>query len=96
MACLASRIPYGSQVTQGKLKQVELAEGFLRGLGIRQVRVRHHGSLARIEVDPEEFVPVVEARDAIAARFKEIGYTHTALDLAGYRQGSMNEALKQG
>jgi uncharacterized protein len=95
MACLASRIPYGSQVTQDKLKQVELAEGFLRGLGIRQVRVRHHDSLARIEVDPDEIAPVVEAREAIAARFKEIGYTHTALDLAGYRQGSMNEALKQ-
>ena len=75
---------------------MELAEGFLRGLGLRQVRVRHHDSLARIEVDPDEIAPVVEAREAIAARFKEIGYTHTALDLAGYRQGSMNETLKQG
>ncbi len=94
MACLASRIPYGTQVNAANLKQVELAESFLHGLGLRQVRVRHHGSLARIEVDPEEFAPVLAEREAIAARFKEIGYTHTALDLAGYRPGSLNEALK--
>lgn len=95
MACLASRIPYGTQVNAENLKQVELAEDFLHGLGVRQVRVRHHGSLARIETDAGEFAPLVAAREAIAVRFKEIGFTHTSLDLAGYRQGSMNEALSR-
>jgi uncharacterized protein len=93
MACLASRIPYGTQVTAHNLSQVERAEGFLRQLGLRQVRVRHHDSVARIEVEGEEFALVLSRREEIAARFKEIGYTHTALDLTGYRTGSMNEAL---
>ena len=93
MACLASRIPYGTQVNAENLKQVELAEAFLHDLGMRQVRVRHHGSLARIETDPGEFAPLVAAGEAIATRFKEIGFTHTSLDLAGYRQGSLNETL---
>jgi pyridinium-3,5-biscarboxylic acid mononucleotide sulfurtransferase len=93
MACLASRIPYGTQVTAQNLSQVERAEGFLRELGLRQVRVRHHDSVARIEVEGEDFAFVLTRRDEIAARFKEIGYTHTALDLTGYRTGSMNEAI---
>lgn len=94
MACLASRIPYGTQVNPQNLKQVELAEAFLHDLGMRQVRVRHHGSLARIETEPGEFAPVVAAREEIARRFKEIGFTHTSLDLGGYRQGSMNGGRK--
>ncbi len=93
MACLASRIPYGTQVTARNLSQVERAEGFLRQLGLRQVRVRHHESVARIEVEGEDFAFVLARREEIAARFKEIGYTHTALDLSGYRTGSMNEAI---
>lgn len=93
MACLASRIPYGTQVSVQNLSQVERAEGFLRGLGLRQVRVRHHDSVARIEVEGEDFPLVLSRREEIAARFKEIGYTHTALDLAGYRTGSLNEAI---
>jgi uncharacterized protein len=75
---------------------VESAEALLRGLGLRQVRVRYHGSLARIEVEPGEFEHVIESREQIAGGFKEIGFTHTALDLTGYRTGSMNEALKEG
>jgi uncharacterized protein len=93
MACLSSRIPYGTQVTVQNLSQVERAEGFLRRLGLRQVRVRHHDSVARIEVEGEDLAFVLARREEIAARFKEIGYTHTALDLAGYRTGSMNEAI---
>jgi uncharacterized protein len=93
MACLASRIPYGTQVTSQNLSQVERAEGYLRGLGLRQVRVRHHDSVARIEVEGADFAAVLARREEIAARFKEIGYTHTALDLSGYRTGSLNEAL---
>jgi uncharacterized protein len=90
MACLASRIPFGLQVTSEKLKQVELGEAFLHGLGMRQVRVRHHGAgtsgvVARIEVAPGEF-----AREAIAARFKEIGFSFTTLDLGGYRPAGSN------
>lgn len=93
MACLASRIPYGTQVTMRNLSQVECAEEFLRGLGLHQVRVRHHDSVARIEVEGVDFAFVLSRREEIAARFKEIGYTHTALDLVGYRTGSMNEAI---
>lgn len=93
MACLASRIPYGTRVTPQNLSQVERAEAYLHSLGLGQLRVRHHGSLARIEVDADDFAIVLENREALAARFKEIGYTHTALDLSGYRTGSMNEVL---
>lgn len=93
MACLASRIPYGTQVNRENLRQVELAEAFLRNLGARQVRVRHHGSLARIEVDPAEIPLILTHRLTIASHLREIGFTHTALDLAGYRQGSFNQAL---
>lgn len=93
MACLASRIPYGTRVTSQNLSQVEQAEAYLHSLGLGQLRVRHHGSLARIEVDSDDFGRVLENRERVAARFKEIGYTHTALDLFGYRTGSMNEVL---
>ena len=95
MACLSSRVPYGTQVTAPVLKKVERAEALLRGLGLRQVRVRYHGSLARIEVEPAEFERVLVSREEIAEGLKEIGFTHTALDLSGYRTGSMNEALKK-
>jgi pyridinium-3,5-biscarboxylic acid mononucleotide sulfurtransferase len=93
MACLSSRIPFGTQVTVQNLSQVERAEGFLRGLGLRQVRVRHHDSVARIEVEGEDLTFILSKREEIAARFKEIGYTHTALDLVGYRMGSLNETI---
>lgn len=85
MACLASRIPHGMRVTAEKLRQVELAELYLRGLGIRQVRVRHHGELARVEVDAEGIPALLAAREQVAERFKELGFHHTTLDLLGYR-----------
>lgn len=92
MACLASRIPHGTPVTVEALDQVAAAEAVLRGLGLRQLRVRHHGDVARIETDPEgmliAFAP--ENRDRLVARLRNLGFKHVALDLAGYRQGSGN------
>jgi pyridinium-3,5-biscarboxylic acid mononucleotide sulfurtransferase len=92
-ACLASRIPYGTTIELQILERIDQAEDFLESLGFRQVRVRYHGDIARIEVDPSEFTRIIEHRDAIAARLKTIGFTYVALDLSGYRTGSMNEIL---
>lgn len=96
-ACLASRIPYGEPITAGKLAAVYKAESALRELGFEQVRVRHHGSLARIEVAPEErkrfFDP--EFMDRVSALVKEAGFLYVTLDLAGYRMGSLNEEIEE-
>ena len=93
MACLSSRIPYGTPVTVEALDQVGAAEAFLRSLGMRQLRVRHHGDVARIEVEPQDVARVVEVRDRIVRRLKNLGYKYVTLDLAGFRSGSMNEVL---
>ncbi|MHB8377672.1 MAG: ATP-dependent sacrificial sulfur transferase LarE [Dehalococcoidia bacterium] len=93
MACLSSRIPYGTPVTVEALDQIGAAEAFLRGLGLRQLRVRHHSDVARIEVEPQELPAVVEQRERIVRRFKNLGYKYVTLDLAGFRSGSMNEGL---
>ncbi len=93
MACLSSRIPYGTPVTVGALDQVGAAEAFLRSLGMRQVRVRHHTDVARIEVEPQDVAVIVEHRDRIVRRLKNLGYKYVTLDLAGFRSGSMNEVL---
>jgi len=98
MACLASRFPYHTTITAAALQQVEQAEDFLRqDIGLRQVRVRHHDDVARLEVEPADFADLLrdETRQRIVARFKELGYTYIALDLAGFRSGSMNEVLGQ-
>jgi uncharacterized protein len=95
MACLSSRIPYGTPVTVEALDQVGAAEAFLRSLGLRQLRVRHHGDVARIEVEPDDIAAIVEHRDRIVTRLKNLGYRYVALDLAGFRSGSMNEGLAQ-
>jgi len=94
-ACLASRFPYGERITPEKLRQVAEAEDFLHELGVRQVRVRHHGPIARIEVAPEDMARLLEPerRETLVARFREIGFLYTTLDLQGYRTGSMNETL---
>jgi uncharacterized protein len=94
-ACLASRIPYGSPVTKEKLKQIEIAEEFLRGLGFKQLRVRHHDKLARIELPREDIDTILtdDLREKIYAKFRELGFVWVTLDLAGFRSGSMNEAL---
>jgi uncharacterized protein len=92
-ACLASRIPYGTAIDVRVLEKIDQAEGFLESLGFGQVRVRYHGDIARIEVDPMEFGRLLAAREAITDRLKEMGFTYVVLDLSGYRTGSMNEKL---
>ncbi|MEX0750532.1 MAG: ATP-dependent sacrificial sulfur transferase LarE [Dehalococcoidia bacterium] len=93
MACLSSRIPYGTPVTVQALDRIGASEAFLRGLGIRQLRVRHHDDVARIEVDADALAIVVEHRERIVRRLKNLGYKYVTLDLAGFRSGSMNEGL---
>jgi pyridinium-3,5-biscarboxylic acid mononucleotide sulfurtransferase len=99
MACLSSRIPYGTPVTVEALSSVDRAEAYLRSLGLRQLRVRHHvlpagDTIARVETDDAGIDIALSNRTAIAERLKELGYLYVTLDLAGYRTGSMNEGLK--
>lgn len=92
-ACLSSRIPYGEEITKEKLKMIDLAEQYLLDLGFKQVRVRHHGNVARIEVGREDRAGILERAEAVYEAFGKIGFTYTALDLKGYRTGSMNEKV---
>lgn len=94
-ACLASRFVYGEQITKEKLGMVEQAEQLLLDLGFRQMRVRIHGNLARIEVLPEDISRFMEPklRETIQRKFREYGFAYVSLDLIGYRTGSMNEIL---
>jgi uncharacterized protein len=96
-ACLSSRIPYGTRIETGILRRLGEAERFLKALGFRQVRVRHHGEIARIEVEPEEIVRLSspEVRKQVTEKFKELEYLYTTLDLGGYRMGSMNAVLNR-
>lgn len=93
-ACLASRIPYGENITESKLRRVEKAEDFIRSLGFKALRVRSHGSTARIEVSPEQFGRVIELKNKIIAELSALGYNYITLDLEGYRSGSMNRELE--
>lgn len=98
LACLASRFPYGSPIDRLALGRVGRAELFIATLGFRQVRVRHHGDTARVEVDPAQF-PVLlrpSVREEIVRRFKRLGYLYVTFDLEGYRTGSLNAPLKAG
>lgn len=92
-ACLSSRVPYGLSISVPVLTQIEQAEQHLRRLGFSQLRVRHHDTLARIEVPPEAFEAVLAQREAIDAALREAGYQYVTLDLRGFRSGSMNETL---
>ena len=94
-ACLSSRLPYGTEVTPERLRQVEEGEERLRALGFRQVRLRHHGELARIEVDRAELAHALDpaVARAIVEAVKPLGFRYVALDLEGYRTGSLNEVL---
>ena len=92
-ACLASRFPYGEEITEERLGRVERAEQFLMDLGFGQVRVRSHGDLARIELCATDIPKAVEQREKIYATLNEFGFSYVALDLQGYRTGSMNEVL---
>ncbi|GIK41276.1 MAG: adenine nucleotide alpha hydrolase [Chloroflexota bacterium] len=92
-ACLSSRIPYGTAITLQMLSQVERAELTLKQMGFRQLRVRHHDDVARLEIEAGDFEAVLRQREQIVERLKALGYTYVTLDLNGFRSGSMNEAL---
>jgi uncharacterized protein len=97
LACLSSRIPYGTRITPQILQTIQTAEDHLRVLGFRQVRVRHHGDTARIEIDREDFGRLLseDIVRGITSDLKQLGFTYVCLDLEGYRTGSMNERLDQ-
>ena len=96
--CLSSRVQYGEAITHDKLRMIEQAEVFLRELGLRECRVRHHDKLARIEVPGDKIAQLAgtEMRSRIDAAFREIGYQYVTLDLRGFRSGSMNEVIAFG
>ena len=96
-ACLASRIPYGDMITTGKLSMVEQAELVLKDMGFGQLRVRHHGNIARIELDPSQMSKALDPATsrAIHSALKQIGYSYITLDILGYRTGSMNEVIEK-
>lgn len=97
MACLSSRFPYETPIAVETLKQVGEAEKFLKELGFQQVRVRHHGNIARIEIEPDELPRLLGngLREKVAERFKELGYLYVTVDIEGYRTGSMNATLQK-
>jgi uncharacterized protein len=95
--CLASRIPYGLEVTEQRLKQIDQAEAFLRGLGFVEFRVRHHDTMARIEVNPRDIEKITAepTRSRVVEKLKSLGFKFVALDLQGFRSGSLNESLTE-
>jgi len=97
LACLASRFPYGTEISSVRLKQVEKAEEHLRSLGFGQLRVRYHGDLARVEVEPSEISRLLDSdlREEVVRGLKEAGFVYVTLDLQGYRTGAMNETLSR-
>jgi pyridinium-3,5-biscarboxylic acid mononucleotide sulfurtransferase len=97
LACLASRFPYGTEISPGRLQQVEKAEEHLRRLGFGQLRVRYHGDLARVEVEPSEISRLLDSnlREEVVRGLKEEGFVYVTLDLQGYRTGAMNEVLSR-
>lgn len=92
-ACLSSRFPYGTEITPELLDRLDKCEKFLRDAGFRQFRVRHHDTVCRIEVEPQDIARLIEMREAVNTRFKELGYTYVTVDLEGYRSGKMNDTL---
>lgn len=93
LACLSSRFPYGTQITPDRLRRVDAFEDGLRALGFRQLRVRFHDTIARLELDAAELPRIVEVREDVVALGKRLGFTYVAVDLAGFRSGSLNEVL---
>jgi uncharacterized protein len=93
--CLASRLPYGLAVTPARLRQVEVAEASLRELGLLELRVRHHGDAARVELGPRELAAMPGQAGAIAARLRQAGFGRVLLDVEGYRRGALNDSLTQ-
>jgi len=98
LACLATRVPYGEELTPERLRRIEAAEDFLRAMGLRQVRVRDHRDIARIETPADEFAVLMaeEKRTRVVAELQRLGYAYVTLDIGGYRTGSMNVGVKEG
>lgn len=94
-ACLSSRVPYGSPVTVEKLTRIDQAESALKALGFRQCRVRDHGEVARIEVEPENLAKLLALRIEVSVAVKSVGFHYVSLDLDGFRSGSMNEVIQK-
>jgi uncharacterized protein len=94
MACLATRFPYGERITLSELAKVRQAEAFLAQLGLSQLRVRHHGHLARLEVLPGEISLLLDRRQDVIKRLKDLDYVYVTVDLEGFRSGSLNEILQ--
>ncbi len=92
-ACLSSRVPYGTAISSDLLQRIEQAELVLEKLGLAQFRVRHHGSIARLEVEVADFPVIIDKRLEIETQFKQLGYSYVTLDLKGFRSGSLNEAI---
>lgn len=92
-ACLSSRVPYGSPVTLEKLTRIDRAESALKAMGFRQCRVRDHGDVARIEVEPGQLARLMEIRTQVSAAIRQAGFAYASLDLDGFRSGSMNEVI---
>ena len=95
-ACLASRIPYGTPITAKLLERIDEGERLIRGLGFRNFRLRHHGDLARLEFASDEMERAFRLRQPLGEQLSQAGWTFVALDLKGYRTGSLNEALDIG
>jgi uncharacterized protein len=95
-ACLSSRFPYGTSITPERLRQIDRCEAAVRALGFRQLRARYHGDLVRLEVEPADIPRLAEpgVRDRVVAACRQAGFTYVALDLVGYRTGSLNEVLR--
>ena len=96
MPCLATRFPYGTALTYKEMERVEQGEAYLRGLGLNNVRIRVHGTIARVEVDEEAFGEVIKRKNEIISFLQELGYVYVTLDLEGFRSGSMDVGLKSG
>lgn len=94
-ACLSSRIAYGEYITMEKLRKIDKSEQAIREIGIRQVRVRTHGDIARIEIEPTEMQKLLEHHQEIVEKLQEYGYTYVTMDLIGYKSGSMNKVLQE-
>jgi uncharacterized protein len=95
LACLASRIPYGIKITPVILRRIDRAERYLTGIGVKQARLRHYGSLCRIEADARSAARILRKRLEIVNRLKRLGYSYITLDLEGYRTGSLNEVINR-
>ncbi len=92
--CLASRIPYGTHITKKHLEQIEKSENIIKKLGIKQLRIRHHGATAKIEVQKKDIPKLLKHSRKITQKLKQLGFTYITVDLEGYRQGTLNEVLK--